>query len=88
MFVGPSVFLTHGTTWVQIERLFENEYFSIFRKSVEKFLTEGFQLCFSTYNKTPVYSVKNTTKEHDIGILLRQTFCILSLDYLKANLHR
>ena len=35
------------------ERLFENEHFSIFRKSVENFLIEGIPLCFNTHNKTP-----------------------------------
>ena len=88
MFVCPSVILTHGTTRVPMERFFENEHFFISRKSVENFLIEGMQLCFSTHNKTPVYSVKNTTKVYDIRILLRQTFCILSLDHLKANLPR
>jgi len=52
MFVCPSVILTHGTTRVPMERFFENEHFFISRKSVENFLTEGMQMCFSTHNKT------------------------------------
>ena len=39
MFACPSVVRTHGTNRLPMNRLFENEHFSIFRKSFENFST-------------------------------------------------